>query len=279
MNNYKKTNSYASFSKSEYLSMKHQNYFAIYDELLTKYIGTDITFVEVGILNGGSLFMWRDFFGPKARIIGIDFNPNARKWEKDGFEIHIGDQSDVDFWQNFFLKTGNIDVLLDDGGHTNEQQIVTTQQSLPFINDGGTIIIEDVHASYQHEFGNPSKFSFANYSQSLAHNIQYRFPALPNANKVEPNKSIHSVSFYESIVAFRVERGLAIDNLPETNDGISENAEDFRNYSSSLYRIKQLLEATGVRKFIPRRIEMLLRYIYLIPSNRRLKKYWSSFEK
>ena len=31
--------------------------------------------------------MWRDYFGPKARIIGVDFNPNAKKWEEHGFEI------------------------------------------------------------------------------------------------------------------------------------------------------------------------------------------------
>ena len=53
-------------------------------------VGKEITFVEIGILDGGSLFMWRDFFGNKARIIGVDLNPEAKKWEKEGFEIFIG---------------------------------------------------------------------------------------------------------------------------------------------------------------------------------------------
>ena len=43
----------------------------------------------------------RDFFGEEARIIGIDLNPSAKKWEKDGFEIFIGSQSDTNFWNNF----------------------------------------------------------------------------------------------------------------------------------------------------------------------------------
>ena len=114
----KNTKSFKSFSKSPYYSTKHSTYFDTYDLLLEKYKGKKITFVEVGIWGGGSLFMWRDFFGPKARIIGIDLNPEAIKWEKDGFEIFIGNQSDPAFWEDFISKVGPIDVLLDDGGHT-----------------------------------------------------------------------------------------------------------------------------------------------------------------
>lgn len=91
--------------------------------------------------------MWRDFFGPQARIIGVEFNPDAKRWESDGFEIHIGDQSDVEFWKDFYNKTGPVDIILDDGGHSNEQQIVTVAQSASHINDGGVIIVEDTHNS------------------------------------------------------------------------------------------------------------------------------------
>ena len=116
----KNTNSYQSFQKSPYKSTKHTTYFDIYDDLLSKYRGGKITFVEIGVLGGGSLFMWRDFFGKEARIIGIDLNPSAKKWEKDGFEIFIGSQSDTNFWNNFTSQVKVIDIVLDDGGHTYE---------------------------------------------------------------------------------------------------------------------------------------------------------------
>ena len=70
---------YRSFMDSPYFSIKHTNYFDVYDKLLTKFIGETITFVEIGILDGGSLFMWRDFLGKNARIIGVDLNPEAAK--------------------------------------------------------------------------------------------------------------------------------------------------------------------------------------------------------
>ena len=103
-------------------SLKYANYFLIYEELLSKYVGKKITFVEIGVLHGGSLFMWKEYFGNQANIIGIDLNPKAKQLEKHGFKIFIGDQSSKKFWNEFYSKVGKIDVLLDDGGHDNDQQ-------------------------------------------------------------------------------------------------------------------------------------------------------------
>ena len=73
--------------------------------------------------------MWKNFFGKKAKIIGIELNPESKKLEKKGFKIFNGDQSNPDFWKNFYKKIGKIDILIDDGGHTNLQQITTLMES------------------------------------------------------------------------------------------------------------------------------------------------------
>ena len=48
-------------------------------------------------------------------------------------EIFIGDQADPKFWKNFYKQTGKVDVLLDDGGHKNIQQITTFMGSVKFL--------------------------------------------------------------------------------------------------------------------------------------------------
>ena len=58
----KESLSYQAFKKSPYSTIKHTTYFQAYDDLFSSYRGKEITFVEVGVLGGGSLFMWRDFF-------------------------------------------------------------------------------------------------------------------------------------------------------------------------------------------------------------------------
>jgi len=112
---------FKSFETAPKYSIKWNNYFEIYEKILKKFVNKKITLVEIGIGDGGSLFMWKKFLGKKAKIIGIELNPKAKKLEKFGFKIFTGDQSDPIFWKNFYKKIGKIDILIDDGGHTNLQ--------------------------------------------------------------------------------------------------------------------------------------------------------------
>ncbi len=220
------------FMKSPYKSLKVSSYFAIYESLFSRYINNEIIFVEIGILNGGSLFMWRDYFGPKARIIGIDLNPNAKKWEKYGFEIFIGNQTDKKFWDHFKKEVGPVDIVLDDGGHTYEQQIITTESLLDNINDGGIIVVEDTHTSYMDGYG-PKQYSFLNYVKNKIDQINYRF-CFENNNKREERR-FWSIEITESIVAFKINK-VASKQISKviSNDGTSDSrAIDFRHQDNN----------------------------------------------
>ena len=261
------------YKKSPFLSIKHSSYFQVYEELLSKYKNKKITFVEVGIFNGGSLFMWRSYFGEQARIIGIDLNPEAKKWEKEGFEIYIGSQSDHAFWELFFKNVGMIDVLLDDGGHTNEQQIISTYDCIPFINDNGVIIVEDTHTSYMKGFNNPTKFTFINYAKKIIDDINFRFPSIgrPHSNL---NNYVYSINFYESIVCFNIDRRKCFLNSETSNNGITSNAVDYRydDKISTLYSdyLSRIFNSIGL-KFSSKK---LFRYIEKFFVNNKIKKYF-----
>lgn len=218
---------YACYKQSPYRSAKHSSYFQVYAELLEPYRNKPITFVEVGILDGGSLFMWRSYFGSQARIIGVEFNPAAKRWEQDDFEIHIGSQSDPLFWQSFFKQLGDVDIVLDDGGHTYEQQIVTAHECIPHIKNGGLLIVEDTHTSYFKSFGYPTKYSFIEWTKALIDNINSRFPAA-NVSNLPYKNSVFSISIFESIVSFKISRDQCFESAPTANDGVSMNAKDFR---------------------------------------------------
>ena len=178
--------------------------------------------------------MWRDFFGPGARIIGVDANPEAIKWKRDDFEIYIGSQSDEAFWDRVFATVGSVDVVLDDGGHANEQQIITAEKCLPHIRDGGMLIVEDTHSSYLTRFGNPSKFSFINYTKSLIDSVNSRFPSV-TVSQNRLNEIVSSMEIYESIVCFRVDRSKCFTSALLSNDGVSAEARDFRDHGSILH--------------------------------------------
>ena len=218
------------YKNLKHVSLKNDTYFQVYEEIFSKYVGKEITFVEIGVLHGGSLFMWKEYFGEKARIIGIDLNSKAKELEKHGFEIYIGSQSDESFWNDFFNKVGKIDILLDDGGHSNAQQIITLDQAINNTNDNGLIVTEDVHTSYLKKFGNPSKYSFINYSKNLVDVVNSRFPE----TKIKKNNNfvnkIYSVSFYESITVINVNSKKSINaTVLKNNENETFKTHDLRN--------------------------------------------------
>ena len=200
------------FKESKYYTLKYKNYFPVYEKLFSPFKKKKFTFVEIGVLSGGSLHMWRNYFGKEARIIGIDLNPIAKRFEKEGFEIFIGSQSDEKFWENFFKEVGKVDIILDDGGHTNFQQIITACSVIPFIKEDGMLVVEDVFHSYGVSYGkkgfyNPSKYSFINFCKKTIDDINYRFPESKKF-KFSLNKYVSSMEFFEAIVAFNIDRNL-----------------------------------------------------------------------
>jgi hypothetical protein len=239
-----KSTSYDAYLSSPHLSLKHSTYFDVYDQLLSPFIGKNITFVEIGILGGGSLFMWRNFFGPNARIIGIDLNPEAKKWEEHGFEIFIGSQSDPSFWEEFIKTIGSVDIVLDDGGHTYLQQIVTVESLLEHINDNGLLIVEDAHTSYTDGFGD-RRASFINYVKIWIDKINSRFAQFP---KTQKDRRVWSVEIFESIVAFKINRKASelpsqvTKNKPESNSTRDYRHADKAQIQSQIGAIQKILK-------------------------------------
>jgi len=234
MDRMKNIDLYKSFLNSEKPSIKWKSYFEIYNDLFQEYKNKKITFVEIGIDRGGSLFMWKDFFSKDTRIIGIDTNPETKKLEEYGFEIFIGDQSDENFWSNFYEKVGKIDILLDDGGHKNIEQIVTTMSSLPHVNNGGKIVVEDTHASYiKKHYRNPSMFSSISFFNLIVDSINRRCPMVNNTKANIYTNKVYSVNFYESIVVLNIDEKKCSTNEVlfnnEHNKSVALNIEQVIN--------------------------------------------------
>lgn len=198
--------------------------------------------------------MWRDYLGPHARIIGIDANPGAEKWRGHGFEIYIGDQSDPDFWARFFQEVGDIDVLLDDGGHTYLQQIATVRAALPWIRDDGVVLVEDTHTSGLPQFG-AKKYSFMNWALEFANSLNQRSSVLSNQEKGFASKSsVWHVSIFESIVCFHVNGPkAAVESKVVTNQGEKDLATDFRyaDESNLKKRLLRLLSSLNPVSRVP----------------------------
>jgi hypothetical protein len=194
---------YASNSKQESTIWKWTHYFDIYHRHLGRFIGQPVCLVEVGVLQGGSLNMWAHCLGEQARIYGVDINPECEKRAHDNIVVTIGDQQDREFWRAFKAQAPAVDILIDDGGHRPEQQIVTLEEMLPHLRPGGVYICEDIHRT-----GN----AFVDYAAGLIHQLNQFQPtddAVKASSATTPfQKSVYSLHFYPFILV--IERCVAL---------------------------------------------------------------------
>lgn len=181
---------------------KWSHYFEIYDRHFSKYRGKPIVLLEIGTFHGGSLQMWRDYFGKEAKIYGIDINPNCVEAEDENIKVMIGSQSDPDFLRKVKLEIPPIDILIDDGGHTMLQQIVSFQELFDHVKPDGTYLCEDLHTSYWTKFGGGYKRagSFIEYSKNFIDKIN-AYHSQQSALKVTPfTQSVNSLHYYDSVL-------------------------------------------------------------------------------
>ena len=135
---------------------KWRHYFDLYDKHFKRFRGTSVRFAEVGIYSGGSLKMWRSYFGPAATIIGLDIAPEVKIYEKNPTygspdQIFVGDQANASFWEAFKSVVAPIDIFVDDGGHAPHQQQATLLAILPHMRPGAVYWCEDVTGMH-HDF-------------------------------------------------------------------------------------------------------------------------------
>lgn len=127
-----------------------KNYMHIYEQYFESMRNEPIHFLEIGILNGSSLYSWREYF-PNAIIHGIDINPDCKKYEckEANVFVHILDCSDENSLSNFFeMFQGYFDVILDDGSHINGITLKTFKNLYNCLKPQSLYIIEDLGCCY-----------------------------------------------------------------------------------------------------------------------------------
>ncbi|MBZ5571214.1 MAG: class I SAM-dependent methyltransferase [Acidobacteriia bacterium] len=141
---------------------KWNHYFEAYHRHLNKFVGREVHILEIGVYSGGSLEMWKQYFGPQCKIYGVDIEPACQAYADESVRIFIGDQADRDFWKRVKQEVPFLDIVIDDGGHKPHQQIVSLEEMLPHLRPGGVYICEDVQGSSQR---------FADYVSGLVHSL------------------------------------------------------------------------------------------------------------
>jgi hypothetical protein len=125
----------------------HHNYSRQYDDLFLKYRTKPIKYLEIGVWEGESLKAMRETFPDATHIVGVDVNPDCKKYEdlSNNIFVEIGDATSSTFIEFLLHKYGNFDLVLDDGSHINKEVIDSFQLLFPTLNDNGLYVVEDTN--------------------------------------------------------------------------------------------------------------------------------------
>lgn len=124
---------------------KWRHYFPIYERHFAKFRGREVHVLECGVLGGGSLAMWHACLGDQAYVYGVDILEQCRIHEGPRTRIFIGDQGDSSFWQRTLEQIPRLDIVIDDGAHSWQEQVATLHATLPALAPGGVYLCEDIY--------------------------------------------------------------------------------------------------------------------------------------
>lgn len=176
------------------------HYFDIYERHFDRFRNKPIRLLEIGVFEGGSLQMWRDYFHEDSVIVGIDINPKCKAHEEDGIHVRIGSQVDDGFLASVVKEFGPFDIIIDDGSHLNNQVIKTFQILYPEVTETGVYLVEDMHTSYWPNYNgglykedSMIEFFKKKIDELNATHVREDFPV------TDFTRTTSSITFYDSI--------------------------------------------------------------------------------
>lgn len=185
---------------------KWLHYLPIYEREFSSYRDKKINFLEIGVFKGGSIELWRKYFGPKAQISGIDVNPECEAYVKKPNNVFIGSQADKVFLSKVINNIGAPDIILDDGSHIANHQMTSFRELFPQLKIGGLYIIEDLHTAYwpgYYEGGYRRTGTAIELAKTLVDDMHSWYHK--KGSKLADKTEIASVRFYDSMVV--IEKG------------------------------------------------------------------------
>lgn len=201
-------------------SRLRHDYLRHYEPSIAHLRNEPITLLEIGVHNGASLDVWESYF-PKARIVGVDISPVTKREERDRVQIVIGSQADADFLHKVGAEF-KPDIIVDDGSHIPEHQIISFNALIGHLNHAGQYICEDVGPGLASEF------------------------FLEMAPRVFTNQRPHDISSFQVIPQAFIFKKSPQDAMDRKMDVLEQVAATSRLPAESLLFLVEYMRRSGV---------------------------------
>jgi 23S rRNA U2552 (ribose-2'-O)-methylase RlmE/FtsJ len=149
-------------SKYDTDKAEHPHYLKSYENYFRPLIDQDIRLLELGIYQGGSLLLWRDYF-ERGLIVGLDLQPIELDDPSGRIRIYEGMQQDRELLDRIARETApqGFDVIIDDCSHIGELTRISFWHLFEnHLKPGGLYVIEDWSTGYWDSFFDGVAYSY-----------------------------------------------------------------------------------------------------------------------
>jgi hypothetical protein len=171
---------------------KWSHYFEAYRSVFGPHRAEPMRILEIGVLDGSSLRLWRRYFThPDTIIVGVDIQPGCAQFDapSDGIRVRIGNQADGAFLKSVVKEFGPFDLIIDDGSHQSSHIIASFNHLYSDgLKDTGIYFVEDLHANYWHPWRD-SRSSFLDICKELLEHMHAHYRSAPPAAFLLANPS------------------------------------------------------------------------------------------
>ncbi len=189
------------------VSDKWSSYLEEYQRLFCDFQDRPVSLLEIGIQNGGSLEIWGKYFAKARTLTGCDINEKCRslKFEDPRIEVIVGDANSDQVQSRILERSGDFDLIIDDGSHTSGDIVKSFARYFPRLNAGGIFLAEDLHCSYWRDFegGLFDPLSSIAFFKDLSDIVNHEHWGIPEkrTDLLEPFRAAYGVDFAESDLA------------------------------------------------------------------------------
>ena len=186
---------------------KPRSYFDVYDFHFEKIKNNETCLFEIGVGDAGSTWMWKKYF-TNSKIYALDNRPECLSFSGEDVNIHVGFQESPSTLTKIHEEAGGFDIVIDDGGHTMEQQLTAFETLFPLLNYGGIYVVEDLHTSYWDAWGGSkdrTENTMINRLTNLINNLNFWAIGCKSRTngkrRVEHNFQGHIMTYYDSTIS------------------------------------------------------------------------------
>ena len=147
-------------NRKKFFKINAHSYYTLYSDYLHKKRMEVKKVLEIGVLTGYSMLLWREYF-PNAEIVGIDVDL-GQKWmgksardvckDKDRITLIEDDGTSKKVAKEIGEKYGKFDLIIDDGSHHPTHQIISLIYYLPYLKLDGLFVVEDIIIETQRDY-------------------------------------------------------------------------------------------------------------------------------